>query len=178
MLVLIGILYACCVAGSILPFVGLAVLVVSQLQNFLGLDINYVAYTITQLIMVAFSLSIYLLVAKYIFRPDTSLIVKQQEQLFKDGVDPLTGQQKLVGCLIILMIVLLFLPELLPTTIPVIALIKNLDIAGVVMLVLALYYVIMLGHKDVVSFPKMAKKSFLGYPVFDGYHRTIVQSNQ
>lgn len=157
LLVLMGILYTCCVAGTILPFVGLAVMVVSQLQNFLGLDLNYAAYSATQLVMVVFSLSIYLLVAKYIFRPDTSLIMQRQEQLFKDGVDPLTGQQKLVGCLIILMIVLLFLPELLPTTIPAIAILKNLDIAGVVMLVLVLYYVIMLGHKDVVPFPKLAK---------------------
>ncbi|GEM_PF-4719513 len=157
MLVTMAILYCCSVAGAIFPYMGLAILVVNQLQTFLGLSINYFLYTLIQLILVTFSLGVYFFIAKYIFRPDTRVILENQSQLFEEGVTPLTKHQKIVGGLVLLLILMLFLPEILPETLPLIGFFAGLDIAGVGIAVLIIYFIIMLDHKDVILVPQLAK---------------------
>ncbi len=157
MLVLVAILYSCVVAGGIFPYMGLAIMVVAQLQSFLGLEINYFLYTVMQLFLVFISIGAYILIAKYIFRPDVSLILHQKDNLNSNEELKLTNHQKLVSGLILLLIVMLFLPELLPTSIAIIGFFKALGITGVALAVLILYYVFMLGHEDVVPITKLAQ---------------------
>ena len=174
MLVLVAILYSCAVAGGIFPYMGLAIMVVAQLQSFLGLEINYFLYTIMQLFLVFVSIGAYILIAKYIFRPDVSLILHQKDNLNSNEELKLTNHQKLVAGLILLLIVMLFLPELLPTSIAIIGFFKALGITGVALAVLILYYVFMLGHEDVVPITKLAQG--LSWDMIC-YHCAVIQGD-
>lgn len=156
-LVLMAILYCCTMAGGIFPYMGLSLLVVGQLQSFLGLTINYLFFTLFQILLVVFCSAIYFLVLKYIFKPDVSLLLDNRKTKIDQELAPLTGHQKLVGGLIILLMLMLFLPGLLPDTIPVIGFFKALNVAGVAVVVLSLYYILMLGHKEVITIDKLAK---------------------
>ena len=157
MLVLMAILFCCTVAAGIFPYMGLSILVVAQLQKYAGMDINYFLFTVVQLFMVLFSSIIYFLILKYVFRPDVTPLLNKENTQVKQELASLTGHQKLVGGLIILLMLMLFLPGLLPTSIPIIGFFKSLDIAGVAAAILILYYILMLGHKDVIPIQQLAK---------------------
>lgn len=158
MLVLMGLLYCCSISAGILPYMGMGILVISQLQSFAGMSINYFQFTVVQLILVVFSLSVYFLVCKYIFRPDVSLITNKKEGGIDNiSVPTLTKQQKLVCGLILSLILMLFLPELLPDSIWLIGLFDHLDVAGVAIMALIIYYVVNLGTDEVIPLTKLAQ---------------------
>lgn len=156
-LVLMAILYCCTMAGGLFPFLGLSFLVVGQLQNFLGLGINFFSFTVMMFILTITAATIYFLILKFIFKPDVSNITSGNADFFQQEVPPLTGHQKLVAALLFALIVLLFLPGILPNTLPWVALLKSMDISGVALLILSVYYVLTLGHKDVVPFKSLAQ---------------------
>ncbi len=156
-LVLMAILYCCTMFGGVLPYMSISILVVGQLEKFTGLGINYFQFTVTMLVLSLIAAGIYFLILKYVFKPDVSCILNSNSDFFKQELPKLTGHQKLVCVLLITLMVFLFLPSLLPATIPGISFLKALDMSGVALVILSAYYILMLGRKDVIRFGELAK---------------------
>lgn len=151
---LVAIIYCCCMASVILPFMGLALLVVGQQITFLGMSINYVSFAIVQLVLTLIAAGLFFLFAKCIIRPDVTLL---KNAVVSTEKQTLGAQQKLVLGLLVFLMLLLFLPGILPKSLALTGLLKALDISGAVALVLVCYYVINLRNPDVVPFAHIAQ---------------------
>lgn len=71
---LIAICYICVMASDILPFMGISILAVGLQQQVAGIGMPYVQFTIAQLFMVLLASIFYFAFAKFIIKPDTSII--------------------------------------------------------------------------------------------------------
>lgn len=152
---LVAIIYCCCMAGGILPFMGLSLLVVGQQINFLGYGINYVSFTLAELILTIIAAALFFLVIKFVIKPDISLLAANSAAL-GDGKDlHMTGTQKQVSALLVTLMLLLFLPGILPKTWLVTKWLSALDIAGAVAVILIAYYILNLRNDEVVPFTKI-----------------------
>lgn len=151
---LIAINYICCMAGDIFPFLGLSILATGLQESILGMPMPYVQFSLAQLIMVLLASVIYFAFAKFIVRPDVTL-VKAYEP--KSEMQAMTGQQKFVFVLLVGLMVALFLPGLLPSELVITQMMKALDISGMIAIVLSIYYVANLNNKNAVNFAELAK---------------------
>ena len=151
----IAIIYVCTMAGNLLPFMGSSLLVAGLQQQILGINMPYITFTILQLFMIVLASVIYFIFIKFVIKPDTTAIasyVPNDKQLV------MTNQQKLVFALLIGLLVVLFLPGLLPADLTITKMLKALDISGMLAVVFVLYFVINLTNNDkAVSLDKMAK---------------------
>lgn len=147
---LIAIIYVSCLSGGILPFMGLSLLVVGQQMTFVGEPINYVSFTLIQLILVLLSSAIYFAIVKFIIRPDVSKL----KNINTTGTTSLamTGQQKQVASLLVILMLVLFMPGILPQDLAIVQFLKLLDVAGPVAMILVAYYIINLRNEAVISF--------------------------
>lgn len=151
---LVAIIYCSCMASVILPFMGLALLVVGQQITFLGVSINYVSFALMQLVLTLIAGSLLFLFAKFVIRPDVTLL--KNAAFASEQKLMMTAQQKQVMGLLVLLMLLLFLPGILPETLGLTALLKALDISGAVAIIFVCYYVINLRNPAAVPFSKIA----------------------
>ncbi len=151
---LIALIFITLAAGDILPFMGLSILAVGLQQSMLGIAMPYVTFTVVQLFMVVLAAGMYLLLVKFVFKPDTSKVaayVPKQQEL------KMNGEQKFVFGLLIGLLVTLFLPGLLPSDWAITVALKALDLAGVLAIVFVIYYVVHLRDGNGVPFSEVAK---------------------
>ena len=151
---LIAILYTGCMAGDLFPFMGLGLILDGIQEKMTGVEINYVVFTLLQIMMIVLASLVYLLIIKYVVKPDTSFAEnysKKSESL------KMTSEQKFVFTLLIFLLVFLFLPGLLPKDFALTSLLSALDLSGMLALVLVIYFVFELKNKKAISFPQMAE---------------------
>lgn len=153
-LALIAIVYISNMAGSILPFMGFSLLVVGQQMTFLGEPINYVSFSLVQLILVLMASVIYFIIAKVFIRPDVTKL-KNADSIKVEKMS-MSSQQKQVMCLVILLMLMLFLPGILPQNWTITQLLKSLDVAGPVALTLVIYYILNLNNSKVITFREIS----------------------
>lgn len=154
---LIAIIYCCCMAGGILPFMGLSLLVVGQQITFLGESINYVSFTLMQLILTVTAAALFFGVVKLVIRPDLSLLVTNSAALGNGDDLRMTKAQKQVSILLVVLMLLLFLPGILPSAWAVTNMLKSLDIAGAVALVMVAYYILNLRDEAAIPFTELTR---------------------
>ena len=151
---LVALAYIPMMAGNILPFMGSSILVNSLQSQLTGIDMPYVSFTLMELLLTILGAVLYFAVVRFVIRPDTA-IVEQYRPAEKDL--SLNREQKVVACLLLVMLVTLFLQGLLPKGLAVTAFLKTMDIAGVVALILVIYYVISQKQNNGIPFGELAK---------------------
>lgn len=152
---IIAIIYISLMAGNILPFMGSSLLVVGLQQAYVGLSMNYVVFTVVQLIMVLTASLLYFAFIRFVIRPDVSKVANCK--VANAAELKMTGQQKLVFALLVALIVFLFLPGILPKDLVLTQVLASLDIAGPLAALFVVYYVVNLRNPDVISFNEIAK---------------------
>ncbi len=151
---LIALVYISTMAGDILPFMGLSLLTVGLQESILGLTMPYVQFTLAQLIMTLLASVLYFAFIKFVIKPDVTLVKKYVPHMDRMM---LNGQQKFVAGLLLAVMIALFLPGILPTQWAITAKMKALDIAGMLALVLVIYYVANLRNENTIPFMELAK---------------------
>lgn len=147
------------VGGGIFPFMGQSYVVNSVMKQITGAQMDFVVFTIIQIILAIITIAVVMLLYKYVFKPDVSILLKDGDRFACYRDDKMTSEQKQVFCLIILLMLLLFLPGILPDSWMITAFLSNLDVPGAAVLTIAIYYIINLGKpaEDIISFPTLAK---------------------
>ena len=151
---LIALVYISTMAGDILPFMGLSLLTVGLQENLLNIPMPYVQFTLAQLIMTLLASVLYFAFIKFVVKPDTTIVKNYVPDT--DGMT-LTNQQKFVAGLLVGLMVALFSPGILPAEWAITAKIKSLDIAGMLALVLVIYYIVNLRNENGISFVNLVK---------------------
>lgn len=136
-----GISVMCNVGAAMLPFKGLSVIYVRLMGGFYeDFNVNYVQFTVVTVILGILFMLGFLLFGKYVMKADVSLLANT-ELFKKHRDDKLTFDQKVIGFLLILMMVMLFLPSILPKDTYIYTLINTFGTYGTPALVVGLFLV-------------------------------------
>lgn len=135
-LMIVGIVFAGLMGHAAFPYKMMAVILTGVYTKQTGLQIDFVSFTVLAAAIGYSAVLGYVGLCRFVFRPDVSLIAKSNfvyASTFK-----FTAYQKQVIALLTALIVLLFLPGILPADQWLTGLLKRLGNTGIVVLLLAL----------------------------------------
>ena len=147
MLMMGGLVYVGSTSYLILPYKSLPLIVFASYESTTGQSINYAPYMFIIFISTIFALAAFLLLCKYIFKPDVSRIANCTIAFDKNK--PLTAHQKFVFTYFIVVIALLIIPNVLPKSLAFVKLLNSIGNTGI--LGIAVVFYVACQFKDGIS---------------------------
>ncbi len=158
---IIGIMLAAAFGQPMFPFKGSAMIVVSAYEKITATSVPvlpYIAYNIT---MSMFLLVSYLLLLRFIIRPDlTALKSVTTERFEKEKLPPMNRKQKGFMITIAAYIIVMILPCVLPSSWTLVKMINRLGIIGINMISIIVLMLIRENGEPLLDFKGIGKKSF------------------
>lgn len=150
-LTLCGIVYAAMLGFAVFPFKAVQILVLTSLSTASGgLSVDFGQFTGTTFIVTVVCLAIYILLMKFVFRPDVSNFDGIGD-IFEDLRDIHMNQEQKIGmAFLVFFMFAMFAPSVLPKSWAITTFFKSLGIPG--SLALVLMFMAMLRIKGKVSF--------------------------
>ncbi len=151
-----GIVYAAQVGMAIIPFKQAALTVMSAYETMSGTHIDYAKYMFIAIVACALCSLLFLLIGKYIFRPDVSKLADlDASKLDKDQSLSLSGVQKSVLGFLFALVALLLIPAFLPADLAVVKFLKSIGNTGICMFLVGLMCFIKVNGKPLLRFKAM-----------------------
>lgn len=151
-----GIVFAAQVGMSIIPFKQVPLTVLGAYENMSGVSIDYASYMILVIAICALCSGAFILLGKYIFRPDMSRLLKlEAEKLDTGGALNLNKVQKTVLAFLFLLVLLLLAPNFLPKGFFVTKFLHAIGNTGIVILLVTVMAAIRVDGKALLSFKAM-----------------------
>ena len=151
-----GTAYAALVGMSLVPFKQAALTVMSAYETMSGTHIDYARYMFMALIICALCSLLFLLLGKYIFRPDISKLKNLNVGELATGQSlTLSGVQKTVLGFLFGLVVLLLIPAFLPGDFAVVRFLKNIGNTGICMFLIGVMCFIRVDGKPLLRFKTM-----------------------
>ncbi|WP_294485663.1 SLC13 family permease [uncultured Mailhella sp.] len=151
-----GIVYAAQVGMAIIPFKQAALTVMSAYETMSGTHIDYAKYMFIAIVACALCSLLFLLIGKYIFRPDVSKLADlDASKLDKDQSLSLSGVQKAVLGFLFALVALLLIPAFLPKDLAVVKFLKSIGNTGICMFLVGLMCFIKVNGKPLLRFKAM-----------------------
>lgn len=151
-----GIVFAAQVGMSIIPFKQVPLTVFSAYETMAGVGIDYGKYMIIAIVVCALSAVFFVLMSRYIFRPDMSrLLDLDVSKLDTEGSLQLNKIQKVILFFLILLVVLLLAPNFLPRDFFVTRFLKAIGNTGIVVLLVTVMAAIKVEGKALLNFKIM-----------------------
>ncbi len=132
----VGLVLACCMGHSAWPIEVLAFTLLGLYDSFGLPQINYLAFTALNVLIGLLAMALFLVLAKFILRPDVTRLTSVQTRPSKKT--PLTREQRQVLVIAALFFAVLFLPGAFPDAGGLIGLLGSIGNAGCAAIVLAL----------------------------------------
>lgn len=155
----VGMLWAGCMSFLILPFKSLPALVLRLYEGLSGEVIAFTPWLITVVIATICIVATFLLVTKFVLRPDVS---KLMQDLDIKGAQKLTTYQKIILGYFITILVLLMFPSVAPTSWWITGMLKSIGNTGTLLLGIAVY--LLLDFKEGMSVKQMFTEA-VSWPV-------------
>ena len=144
-----------------LPFKGAQYMIVSTFEKISGLSVNFVSFILFNWIMSVILLVCFLAIIRFLIRPDVEAFKKiKVADLTKEQLPKMNPQQIAFFLMIIIYIAAMLLPNLLPKSIPFIALLSQIGLLGINVLCIVVLMIIPYKGKPMMDFRGIAKKSF------------------
>jgi hypothetical protein len=159
-LAVIGVLVAACMGVNVFPFKAYCVMMTGVLTKATGMQVNYLTFTALTLIIGYAVTLFYILMTKYVFKPDVSLI--EQSSFVYSDTDKLTSYHKQVMALLVAMVILMFLPGFLSPNLYFIQLLKKIGNTGIFVMLIA--FGVFLKRKDGSAFINYTECVKFGVP--------------
>lgn len=143
------------------PFKGAALIIVSAFEKTSGLSVNYSSYIMFSVIMTVLLLTAYLLIVKFLIRPDVEGFKNiSVAELTKEPLPKMNLQQFSFFMMVVVYIVALLLPSFVSPTIPFIAFLNNINVIGVSVICIVVMMIIPYKGKPMLDFKTIARKYF------------------
>jgi len=155
-----GIYLAATLGQPMFPFKGAALVCVATFESLSGIQVNYLAYVLVNIILSVIMLAVFMLLVKFIFKPDLRGFQKiNVEQFKKNPLPPMNLQQKLFFISIFAYIIFLLAPSILPRTWFITEMLSRMGVLGITFLFVILLMIIHVDGKPVLPFGTVAAKS-------------------
>lgn len=151
-----GIVFAAQVGMSLIPFKQAALTVFSAYETMSGLHIDYAKYMLIALLIAATCCALFILMGKYIFRPDMSKLQNlDASKLDSDGSLNLNKVQKIILFFLLLLVALLLMPSFLPKDFFFSRFLRGIGNTGIVMFLVTVMACIKVNGKPLLAFKAM-----------------------
>lgn len=151
-----GIVFAAQVGMSIIPFKQVPLTVFSAYETMAGVGIDYGKYMIIAILVCVLAAIFFVLMSRYIFRPDMSKLVDLDvSKLDTEGTLQLNKVQKVILFFLILLVALLLAPNFLPRDFFVTRFLKAIGNTGIVVLLVTIMAAIKVDGKALLNFKIM-----------------------
>lgn len=158
---IVGIMLAAAFGQPMFPFKGSAMIVVSAYEKITATSVPVLPYIAYNLIMSMFLLASYLLLLRFVIRPDlTALKQVTTERFEKEKLPPMNRKQKGFMITIAAYITVMILPCVLPASWLLVKTINRLGIIGINMISIIILMLIREDGESLLDFKGIGKKSF------------------
>lgn len=159
-LMIIGIVFASIMGFGFFPFKIAVVANYGFLASAMGgpVDYSYGAYIIFSFIFGLLGVVMYVLMCKFILRPDVTLLKNADMAALASAKKSINGRQKLTIALLAVLILALLLPSFLPKTLFLGRLLANIGTTGIVALMVGVVILINYQGKPLAEFREMMDK--------------------
>ncbi len=159
-LMIIGVVYAATLGLSSLPFKAVPLAVMGVYTKLSGITIDFMDYVCFTIPLGILSIIAYILLCKFVFRPDVGALKTLNEHTFKEEDRNLTLDkvQKIIFGFLLGMVILLLLPSLLPATWAITQLLTAIGSTGIIMCIVAVMVMIKVDGEPLLDFRQMAIK--------------------
>ena len=131
-MVIAGIVIICGTTGALFPFKAFAVIQIGLTQKAIGaLEINFVTWTLFNLIVSAILSLAFVLACKLVLRPDLTRIKEAGAKFAYLRGQKMEPKTKVGAAILAIFIIGLMLPSILPKTVPGMALLNEMSILGI-----------------------------------------------
>ena len=165
-----GIPFAVLACGSVFPFSAYSISYIGMIEAYTGITVSGAQYTILQLPIMLLVLFAYVIVARFVFKIDTTRI---KETNIEFDIPKLTTYQKVVLGALIFIIVACFWISVMPATWGITIFLNKLGVFGIIFLVDAI--LAMLAFKDGIPFGQAMAKG-LSFDLYFGLGAVMAMS--
>ena len=129
---LFGMILVCSVTALMFSFKPMAALAIGLMQKGVGvaIEVNFFSWFFFQFIWSIAIIAVYVSVARFILRPDVSLLKDAGAKFAHLRNQKMDKDQKIAAIVLTIFLLMMFLPGVLPQTVPGMVLLKNLDVLG------------------------------------------------
>ncbi len=158
-LMLVGVVFAAMTVGaSVMPYRLAGLLMISTVQAAAGTSVGFTQFILFSLPTGAALIGAYVLICKYILRPDVEPLKKLDGTLVSKEELCLDKKQKLAVLLLVVLIVLMVLPEVLPKTWALQQLLAQLGMGSITILLVVAGCLIKIDGQPIMNFGQMIAK--------------------
>lgn len=151
-----ALVFAAQMGMAIIPFKQAALTVLGAYQSMSGYSMDYGKYMLLTIIICAVSCGAFILLGKYIFKPDMGkLLALETEKLDTEGALQLNKVQKVVLFFLFLLVVLLLAPNFLPKDFFVTRFLRSIGNTGIVILLCTIMAALRVNGKPLLNFKVM-----------------------
>lgn len=151
-----GIVYAAQLGMSLIPFKSVPLVAIGAYEKMSGASIDYASYMLVAIVACALCLVLFIIVGKYMFRPDVSKLAElDADTLDTEGALSLTGVQKIMLFFLFALVVCMMMPNFLPKDFLIARFFKAIGNTGICILLVAVMCVIRINGKTLLPFKSM-----------------------
>lgn len=136
--VIFGIAFAGTLGGGTLPFNALSIIVLGLMKSSVNISVNYVLFSLINLVFVFLIILLYVLVCKYVFKPDPGILKDKIDRFAHLRHVQMNTDQKIAAIALVVFLCMLLLPGVLPTSWPVVSQLSTLNVSGSAVLILCI----------------------------------------
>lgn len=155
-LMIFGVVFAAQLGMAMVPFKQLPLTVLSVFEGLSGSSINAAAYMLLAIWCCMMSLLLFLLLLRFIFRPDVALLRNLRTEDLSQGQLAMNPVQKLILCFLLALVTLLLLPSVLPQQNPLAVMLQSIGNTGICILLVMVMCCIRVEGKPLLNFGAMA----------------------
>ncbi|CDX00396.1 citrate transporter [Desulfitobacterium hafniense DP7] len=157
-----GILYSASLGAIVFPFSSFAIIALGLMKKATGLTVNFLTFSLFNLLACSIIMLLYWLACKYLFRPDTQKLLSTEDRFaYMRGVK-MNKKQKSAAVGLGIFLTMLFLPGIFPNSSFIINQLKSLGVVGSVLLVMIAFMILRKdgseGTEGILNFGDIARK--------------------
>ena len=115
-LMIVGIVYAGILGGTVVPFRPIAAVVLNGVNGVTGTVCDPLIFALVGLVVSMVNLVAFVLMCKYIFKPDVKGLASNEDSFAHYRENKMTREEKVAGIALILVLLANFLPSILPAS--------------------------------------------------------------
>ena len=158
----VGLLAIMCIGQPLLPFKGAQLLILNSLSKLAGVEVNWGTFMLYNIIIASIMTTAYLLVLKFIIKPDVSKLQHVTAQQVAEALPlpEMDRAQKLLLLSLPTFIILMLAPSFLGKYLPFLKFFNIIGSTGLAMAFLVVYMIIKVDGKPVINYGFVSSKAF------------------
>lgn len=162
MMMIFGIVYAAQIGMALIPFKNVPLAVIGAYETMSGVTFDYLKYMFIAMICCIVCLILFIIMAKFIFKPDVSKLKELNlEKMNVGGRLTLNNIQKIILVFLFALVTLMVLPSILPKSFFLTKFISGIGNTGVCILLVLVMAAIRVDGKPLLDFKKMVDRGML-----------------